>query len=247
MFRKKVLTRNGINITRNGAYTYRNVEFPDPIIPNDMHFIYLANDFDGTKIPNKATETTLGDYLQNGTLVKNGSGADCYISGGSNSNYLYVIMSDADLNLMKATSNTYTFYFRFVITSNSTGGLLCWRNAPPGYSGDGYNFMFRCASAKIEFHTSGGNNTNLPLTTDTVYKAVVTNTTCYIVDLNDATKTYSYSGSFTRTMKPKMTSLWAGYSSEAVSGNFYAVAGIARATTDEEDEAIKTYLMTQGV
>lgn len=32
MFKKKVLTRNGISITRNGAYAYRNIEFPGPTV-----------------------------------------------------------------------------------------------------------------------------------------------------------------------------------------------------------------------
>jgi hypothetical protein len=58
-------------------------EPPTPSVPSDMDFIYFANDFDGTKIPNKATgSNAFGPYLQMGTLTKNGSGSDCYLSCG---------------------------------------------------------------------------------------------------------------------------------------------------------------------
>ena len=60
--------------------------------------------------------------------------------------------------------------------------------------------------------------------------------------------TNSTLGSFNRTMNPKMTTFWAGYGSEYVSNaQFYGAAGIARATTAEEDNQIKSFLMTQGV
>lgn len=40
---------------------------PAPSYPSDMDFIYLANDFDGSQVPNKATGTNaFGPYLTEG-------------------------------------------------------------------------------------------------------------------------------------------------------------------------------------
>jgi hypothetical protein len=46
-------------------------------------------------------------------------------------------------------------------------------------------------------------------------------------------------------MGAKMTSFFAG-DTESALGRFYAVAGIARATTNEEDNVIKNILMNQS-
>lgn len=233
---------------------YNDGSTPVLPFPADMHFVYVANDYDGDKIPNLATNSTLGSFnrYESGTLTKNGSGNNCYITNGDNSaaNHLYVSMSNDDLNLMKAENNTYCYFFRFMYSGTNTGGILCWRNPSYGStSPDGYVYMFRCYNAKIQFHTTMGNDTGLYLNTDTVYKATVNGNSVNIVDLNDNTKSWTYSGgSFSRTMNPKMTTFWAGYGSEyCLNGRFYGAAGIARATTAEEDNQIKSFLMTQGV
>lgn len=224
---------------------------PAPLIPSDMHFLYLANNYDGDKIPNSASNSTIGDFLryESGSLTKVGSGGECYIDNGNNRyNYLYTIFSNEDLNLMKAVNNTYTYYIRYVVTYSGTGGLICWRDGSSTGGGDGYQYMFRCEGTNIQYHTSGGFNTNLSLTQDTVYKAVINGNSCYIVDLNDSSKNYSLTQSFNRTMNRKMTTFWAGYSSEYVRNmNFYGIAGIARQTTEEEDQAIKDVLMNQSI
>lgn len=246
---------NKLMTTNNKLYTAAAyVPPPPPPIPSDMHFIYLANDYDGDKIPNLAANSTLGSFnrYESGTLTKTGSGSNCYITNGSGSatNHLYVSMSNDDLNLMKAVNNTYCYFFRFVCTSTSTGGVLSWRNRTYGSTAsDGYVYMIRCSNAKIEFHTSSGYSTNLSLATDTVYKTTVNGNSVNIVDLNDNTKSWTYSGgSFNRTMNPKMTTFWAGYSSEYVpNAQFYGAAGIARATTAEEDNVIKAALMNESV
>lgn len=244
-YNNKILGRNNLIVGYNGS---------SPVLPfpSDMHFVYIANDYDGDKIPNLATNSTLGSFNRyaSGTLTKTGSGSNCYITNGNNRyNYLYVEMSAEDLDLMKATSNTYTYYFRYVYNSSDTGGILCWRASSPSYGGgDGYVYMFRCSGAKIQFHTTSGTDTGLYLTSDTVYKATVNGNNVNIIDLNDSSKSWSYSGSFSRTMNRMMTTFWAGYSSEyAPNAQFYGAAGIARATTAEEDNQIKTFLMTQGV
>lgn len=244
-YNNKILGRNNLIVGYDGS---------TPSVPSDMHFVYIANDYDGDKIPNLATNSTLGSFnrYESGTLTKVGSGSSCYITNGSGNatNHLYVSMSADDLNLMKATNNTYCYFFRFVCSSTNTGGVLCWRNATYGSTAsDGYVYMFRCSGAKIQFHTTGGYDTSLSLTTDTVYKAIVNGNSVNIIDLNDSTKSWTYSGgSFNRTMNPKMTTFWAGYGSEYVpNGQFYGAAGIARATTAEEDVIIKDVLMNQSL
>lgn len=246
-FNNKLVRVNG-NLAAIG---YVPPEPPGPSIPSDMHFLYLANNYDGDKIPNSASNSTIGDFLryETGTLTKVGSGADCYIDNGNDRyNYLYTIFSNEDLNLMKADNNTYTYYFRYIVTSYSTGGLICWRDGSSVSGGDGYKYMFRSSMASIQYHTSNGYNTNLSLTQDTVYKAVINGDSCYIVDLNDSSKNYSLTQSFERNMNRKMTTFWAGFASEYTPNmRFYGIAGIPRATTEEEDEIIKTALMNQSL
>lgn len=246
-YNNKILGRNNLIVGYDGGS-------PVSPFPSDMHFVYVANDYDGDKIPNLATNSTLGSFnrYESGTLTKTGSGSNCYITNGSgnNTSHLYVSMSNDDLNLMKAENNTYCYFFRFVCSGGNTGGVLCWRN--PSFDTsypDGYVYMFRCYGTNIQFHTTSGINTGLSLTSDTVYKATVNGNSVNIVDLNDNTKSWTYSGgSFSRTMNPKMTTFWAGYGSEYIpNSQFYGAAGIARATTAEEDNQIKTFLMTQGV
>jgi hypothetical protein len=247
-----ILRYNNLNLDYGGRRVCLDDSGPD--VPQDMHFIYLANDYNGDNIPNLAANSTLGSFnrYESGTLTKTGSGSNCYITNGSGNaaNHLYVSMSNDDLDLMKAVNNTYCYFFRFVCTSSNTGGILSWRNPSYGVSyPDGYVYMFRCSGASIQFHTSYGINTGLSLTTDTVYKATVNGNSANIVDLNDNTKSWTYSGgSFSRTMNPKMTTFWAGYGSEYVpNGQFYGAAGIARATTAEEDSIIKDILMNQSI
>ena len=245
-----ILRYNNLNLDYGGRRVCLDDSGPD--VPQDMHFIYLANDYNGDKIPNLAANSTLGSFnrYESGTLTKTGSGSNCYITNGNNRyNYLYVEMSAEDLDLMKATSNTYTYYFRYVYNSSDTGGILCWRASSPSYGGgDGYVYMFRCENSQIQFHTTSGSNTGLYLTTDTVYKATVNGNNVNIIDLNDSSKSWSYSGSFSRTMNRMMTTFWAGYSTEyAPNAQFYGAAGIARATTAEEDSIIKDILMNQSI
>ena len=226
-------------------------EPPGPSVPSDMDFIYLANDFDGTQVPNKATGTNaFGPYLQEGTITKNGSGPDCYLSNGFNgNNRLYYNLTNDQLNKMKPTNNgdTYTFFIRaYQNTSRSTSGILSWRTS-------GYIYMIRCNSGQLQLHTSSGNNlgSNFLLTSDKVYKVIATksNNTCSIFAKNLNTGSVSSSYTYSPTMNNKMVSFtgYATSSGESYTDAIYALAGIPRETTAEEDEIIKTVLMNQSL
>lgn len=54
---------------------------PTPTLPSDMDFVYYANDFTGSYIPNSAPNSTFGNYIAQGTLYKNGSGVCDYDNG----------------------------------------------------------------------------------------------------------------------------------------------------------------------
>ena len=217
---------------------------PAPTFPSDMDFMYLANDFDGSKIPNAIPNSTFGDYLQHGTLTKNGSGSSCYLSNGlSDSNYLYKTLTNAELDNIKAINNTYTFFIR-VMSSSGTGGIMSTR------LNGGYNYMIRSNGNQLQIHTSSGNNlgtTNFSLETDRVYKVTVNGIYFYAKNLDNNVETTITTYSSTRSMGNTMTSFNAGYSGESNLSRFYALAGIPRATTAEEDESIKTALMNQSL
>lgn len=228
-------------------------EPPTPVLPfpSDMDFVYLANDFDGEKIPNKATGTNaFGPYLEEGSITKNGSGSDCYLSNGFNGyNRLYYNLTNEQLLKMYPENNgdTYSFFIRaYQSTSGSTSGILSWRT-------NGYIYMIRCNSGQLQLHTTTGYNlgSNFLLTSDKVYKVIATksNGTCSISAKNLNTGTESSSFTYSPTMNNKMVSFtgYATSSGESSTDAIYALAGIPRATTSEEDEQIKSYLLSQGV
>jgi len=216
---------------------------PAPSVPSDMDFIYFANDFDGSKIPNSAPNSTFGDYLQSGTLIKNGSGSSCYLSKSGSNDYLYKDLTTTELDNIKALNNTYTFFIRMMQdTSYGVGGIMSCR------SNGGYIYMIRCNNQQIQIHTSGGNDcgSNFSLATDRVYKVVINDSSFQAFNL-DTSATYSLSYTGGRQMGTRMTTFSAGYSGEYNLDKFYAFAGIPRATTTEEDESIKTALMNQSI
>lgn len=213
-------------------------------IPNDMDFIYLAKDFDGDKIPNKAPNSTFGDYLRNGTITLNGTGSIAYLSTTkANQDYLYKILTNTELDNIKAITNTYTFFIRvFNETTGNTGGIMSTRD------GGGYIYMIRSNGPYLQIHTSSGNNLgeNFRLDVDRVYKVTVSGSMFYIKNL-DTGDEYTITYSTNRSMGNKMETFYAGYSGETRLDRFYAFAGIARATTDSEDLAIKDALMNQSL
>lgn len=219
-------------------------EPPSPPIPSDMDFVYLAKDFDGTKIPNKAVNSTFGDYIQYGTLTVNNSGASCYLSnGGSDNNYLMNILSSENATKIQGVNNVYTFFIRMMQdVSTYTGGIMSTRKD------GGYNYMIRCESKQLQIHTSGGTNlgSDFSLAVDRVYKVIVNGRNFSAKNL-DTNVEYNLTSNTGRSMGNNMTSFSAGFSGECYLDRFYAFAGIARATTVEEDAAIKDVLMNQSI
>lgn len=238
-FNNKLIRVNG-NLAEIG---YVPPEPPGPSVPSDMDFIYFANDFDGTQIPNKATGTNaFGPYLQMGSLTKNGSGSDCYLSNGLNrSNYLYYDLTTDQRDAMYGNNdNTYTFFIRVYNRSNNdVGGIFSWR------AFGGYQYMIRSSGQYLQLHTSGGHTSSFSLDSDQVYKVFVNGSLLEAVKLSTG-GTYDVSIT-SKSMGTRMTSFWAGYGGEAYLDRIYALAGIPRATTAEEDEIIKTVLMNQSL
>lgn len=214
-------------------------------IPLDLDFLYQAKDFDGTKIPNKAVNATFGDYLQAGTLTKNGSVSDCYLSNSdSASNYLYVNLTSAQVTAMKALSGTtYTWFFRVENTSG-TGGIMSTRNNDSNIVN-----MIRCNGDHLLINRSTSEAlelSNFKTVSTNVFKVVNSNTYLYVKNLvtgDDVTSTTSSS----KYMGSVMKSFYAGATSEYHLAKFYSFAGIPRDTTAEEDEMMKNCLLSQNV
>jgi hypothetical protein len=256
MIKKRGLKFGTHYIARPNIMVYRKVDYPTPPILDIMHFVYLANDYDGTKIPNKATNSTVGDYLKCGDhMSKNGSGENCYLTNNLDpSSYLYTRLSTSDRDLMKADNDTYTFFVRVMQdVSTAVGGIISWRfNAETG-PGDSYNYMIRCCNNKLEIHFNGGNDTDISLITDKVIKIQVSGNNFTVTDLSNGT-TWQGHDYEDKGMSVYMASFVAcGYGDPPFTGTeeyldrFYAIAGIARATTSDEDSQISSYLMNQGL
>ena len=210
-----------------------------PSIPSDMDFVYLANDFTSGGIPNKANNSDMGNYLVQGTVKKNGSGSNCYLSNGNSvSNYLYINLTTARLTAMKALSSYYTFFVRAYQSSSGLGALFCWRILDT----NAYVYMIRCNNGKLQIHNTTGVDT-LTLSASKVFKVTVNGSNAVVSDMEGTTQTASVSSS--RNMGSRMTSFYAGTGSEAVLNRLYGVAGIARQTTAYEDTVIRDLLLSQ--
>ena len=216
------------------------------LIPNDMDFVYFAKDLTDTSIPNSALNSTFGDYMKSGTLSVNGSDANTYLQNANNgSNFLYKDLTNEQLDAMKAINSTYTYFIRCKQEGGDTfiGGILSWR-----YNNtNSYNYMVRADNQQLQLHTTTGYScgSDFVLTVDRVYKVVVSGSTFKAYNLDNNAE-YSVSYNTTRNMGNKMTTFYAG-SNEYNLTSFYALAGIARATTSEEDANIKAALMSQSI
>ena len=210
-----------------------------PMVPSDMDFVYLANDFESGGIPNRAINSDMGTYLAQGTLTKNGTGGDCYLSNGnSSSNYLYINLTADRLNAMKALSSYYTFFVRAYQSTSGLGGLFCWRIL----DFNAYIYMIRCNNGKLQIHNTSGVDT-LTLSASKVFKVTVNGSNAVVSDMEGTTQTASVSSS--RNMQTRMTSFYAGAGTEGILDRLYGVAGIARQTTAYEDSVIRDLLLTQ--
>lgn len=216
-------------------------------IPQDMDFIYQAKDLNGSKIPNKAPNSTFGDYLVSGTLTPVGSGANTYLENMTHpNNFLYKDLTTDQLNNMKAISSTYTFFIRCMQTTGDTGmgGILSWRYNNGG--NNTYIYMIRADNQQLQIHTDTGYQcgSNFLLTTDRIYKVIVSGSSFMAYNLDNNAE-YSLTYSTNRSMGSQMRTFWAGVGEYNLS-RFYALAGIPRATTASEDAIIKQVLMNQS-
>lgn len=233
-------------LTLSGHPLYIGEEIAGPTLPADMDFVYLAKNFDGTKVVNAASNSTFGDYLANGTITSNGSGASCYLSNGLvDDNYLYKTLTEDQLDNIKAINGTYTFFIRMMQIgdySGTCGGIMSTRA-----DGGGYFYMIRCENNQLQFHTAHGTNlgSDFMMNVDHVYKVVVSGSNAEAKNL-DTGVTWTSSIGSTRVMGYKMTSFSAGMSGEFYLDRFYGFAGIPRVTTTAEDAEIKDCLMNQS-
>lgn len=215
-----------------------------PKIPIDLDFLYQAKDFDGSKIPNKAINPTFGDYLQAGTLTKNGSGSECYLSNSNNqNNYLYVDLTSAQVTAIKALAGTtYTWFFR-VANSSGYGGIMSTRN-----NDSNFIYMFRSNGSQLQIHNSSGRDLgiNFTLSSENVFKVRISGGNYYAKNLTNGSE-WTITDNYTKAMGTRMKTFYAGSGTEAYLAAFYSMAGIPRDTTAEEDELMKSCLLSQSI
>ena len=109
--------------------------------------------------------------------------------------------------------------------------------------------MIRNDNNYVQFHDYSGHtmDSNFVLDGTTVYKVQVSGQYWYVKNMTTGDRYAGDSGSSSRSMSTKMTSFYAGYFSENGLDRLYGLAGIARATTEEEDGAIAGCLSTQEI
>lgn len=236
---------NGRQILKNG-WGINYVKPVAPPVPADMDFIYLAKNFNGDYIPNSAAGSTFGDYDVSGTITYNGSGASCYLSNGlDGNNYLHKTLTPTQLDNIKAVSGTYTWFIRMMQIgeySGTCGGIMSTR------SNGGYMYMIRCENNQLQLHMSSGTNlgSDFMLNVDRVYKVEISGSSFIAKNLETGV-TSNNTFSTSRSMGTDMRTFNAGFSGENYLDRFYGFAGIPRATTAMEDEAIKECLMNQSL
>lgn len=243
---KHLIHHNG-NLLRFGdsnTLHLLDVTPPEPgVVPDDMDFVYQAKDFDGVKIPNKAPNSTFGDYLQNGTLTVNDSGSSCYLSNDhSYNNYLYKILTNEELTNIRANYNYYTFFIRVMNFDGQMGGIMSCR------LNGGFCYMIRNNGTMLQFHGGGWIDLgdDFLINVDRVYKLVVgPDGYYYAKNLDTGVEVTEYDAYPRGDMGTKMSTFNAA--DESALDRFYAFAGIARETTDAEDLAIKDALMNQSL
>ena len=236
---------NNIMKYGNSAMVTGSAEPPGPPLPSDMHFLYLANDYNGTYIQNRAINSGIGSYQRQGSLTKYGNGSNCYISADGWDDMLCVSLDNNDLELMKGLNNVYTFFIRVYNNAgdyDNPGGIISWR-----YQGDGYIYMIRSSGNQLQIHLNGGIDTGLLLTADTVYKIAVSLSFFGAYDLYGPHMWSTTGGPYERDMGNIMTTFNEGSGYSPYMERFYGIAGIARVTTREEDMAIASVLMNQTV
>lgn len=237
-----IYTLDNSIITLNGSAASTPAPPAPGVLPADMDFVYLATNFDGTKITNAAPNSTFGDYLAAGTVSKSGTGQNCYLYTDMNDgNYLYRDLTSAQLDAMKAVSGTYTYFCR-VYATNSVGGIVSFRQESGGYI-----YMIRSIDSYLQIHTDSGHDLYSVgvLSAGTVFKVQVSGDYFYAKNMTTG-DTASLTYDTHREMGSRMTSISAGYSGENNLEAFYGLAGMARATTEEEDAAIASYILKQG-
>lgn len=236
--------RTILNSARTGYVGFTQIA--PVLIPNDMDFVYFAKDLTDTSIPNSAINSTFGDYMKSGTLTVNGSGANTYLQNSNKANnYLYKDLTANQLTAMQAINSTYTYFIRCKQEGgdHGVGGILSWRY----YNNNSMNYMIRTYQQQLDLHTTTYHKagSDFVMTVDRVYKVVVSGSTFKAYNLDNNAE-YSVAYNTTRNMGNKMTTFWAG-NNEYNLTCFYAIAGIARATTSTEDANIKAALMSQSI
>lgn len=216
-------------------------------LPSDLDFIYFANDFDGTTVPNRAY-SDMGSFSAHGTITKNGEGANCYLSNGRNAgNYLIQTLTDARLQAFRAVNSPYTFFMRILQDNSETGGIISCRTSDDS----SYPYMIRAIEGYLEVYGSRSRETNF---IETVYghvlKVVINGTNAYCYDLETGQSETIDLGVSSNAMSNQFVTIAASSNADIDEGyldRWYGIAGIARETTSEEDENIKQALLDQHI
>lgn len=242
---------NKVILINNKALCYKEPQ----VIPEDTDFIYFANDYTGTLLPNKV-KNTIGDLSVHNTITKNGTGKNTYLDFSSaNNNCLYTDLTDDYLNLMKATSNNYTYYFKaYAEGEGDVAGVFSWCQS--SYSQ--YRYMIRLKRGNdigaVQIDGIGINTTTNFIHNGDIIKVAFKNydskPTVVIKNLTTDFEHYAGGISTLRDMTNKFmigTTRYDGYSSEYGLNYWYGAAGIHRETTETEDEYFKTILKNQSL
>lgn len=217
-------------------------------IPEGSEFLWLASNYDTSNklIKNDIPGATMFDTLYDkGSLTKNGFGGNCYLSGTSNSNYLYRNLDTNELNICKSNNSgqCFTYIIKASADPNQIGGLLSFRN-----DGTMIVYCIRTYGGKIYYTYTNYNTTDssIDFIDENIYMFVIKPTTTIIRNLtNGFSKTITTSTA--RGLRSNFRIMNAGFNNENGITKFFGCYGASKELNEQEVESVKRILEEQNV
>lgn len=220
-----------------------------PPLPEGSDFLWLAQDYTGSRIPNVVEGSYYGDLMQtwntsNGVYLEshNGPGYEAYLHNATNQTCLtYSNIDTEHLNQMKANASdsAYTWIFRggnrIVGGGAGSADVSAVCSFRGSYNDSNYRYMIRLVrDGQISIDGQGSftmRQTNID--NDDIWMFVVEPSKITCTNLTKGT-TESMNIYTARNMTNKLTTMTTYYANEGTMDRWYGLYGIPRKLNDDE-------------